>query len=218
MSCATLSGVSRCFEGVIPALTEVDLQIPAGVKVALLGPSGSGKSTLLSLLAGFECPDAGSITVLDRALSDWNPVEYRTRAIGVLFQQYHLIETLTASQNVELALFSTLSNSRRRRALGRDLLCEVGLAARLNTRANRLSGGERQRVAFCRSIVNGPRLLLADEPTGSLDSNSKQLLLRLLIDWIDAGNRTLVVATHDPDVAALCDQVVRLHDGRVVSA
>ncbi len=216
MSFVTMTGLGRCYRGVIRALTAIDISIAPGEKVALLGPSGSGKSTLLSIIAGFECPDEGHISVGGRPLSDWPVVEYRTRIIGILFQQYHLLESLSASQNVELALFPTCTDPTRRRALSQQLLERVGLGERVDARANRLSGGERQRVAFCRSIVNGPRLLLADEPTGSLDSASKRLLLRLLHDWIDTEQRTLIVATHDTEVAAGCDRIIQLRDGRVV--
>ncbi len=213
-----IRGLSRSYGGIIPALVDVDLSIDSGEMVALLGPSGSGKSTLLSLIAGFEYPDRGSVAVDGRVVNARDAVDYRRNVIGVLFQHYHLLETLTACQNIELAMFPTHAEPMQRYRRARDLLQQVGLAARADQIANRLSGGERQRVAFCRSIVNQPRLLLADEPTGSLDTASKLELLQLLRRWMDAERRTLVVATHDADVASACSRVVRLRDGRLEAA
>lgn len=213
-----IRGLSRSYGGIIPALVDVDLSIDSGEMVALLGPSGSGKSTLLNLIAGFEYPDRGSVAVDGRVVNARDAVDYRRNVIGVLFQHYHLLETLTACQNIELAMFPTHAEPMQRYRRARDLLQQVGLAARADQIANRLSGGERQRVAFCRSIVNQPRLLLADEPTGSLDTASKLELLQLLRRWMDADRRTLVVATHDADVASACSRVVRLRDGRLEAA
>lgn len=213
-----LDDVSCIFQGVIRALDGVALSIAEGETVALLGPSGSGKSTLLSLIAGFEKPTSGTVAVAGRPVGDWPQQTLYTRMLGFLFQRYHLLEHLSASRNVELAMFPTVSDPRQRREKSRQLLERVGLGARIDSRALHLSGGERQRVAFCRSIANQPRLLLADEPTGSLDQASKRPLLDLLVEHTAAQGGTLVVATHDPAVADICGRTIRLEDGRILAS
>ena len=211
-----LESLSCVFQGVITALDRVSLAIAEGETVALLGPSGSGKSTLLSLIAGFERPTAGTISIAGRAITDWPREHFRTNILGFLFQRFHLFEHVSACRNVELAMFPTCDDPKIRRARSQQLLESVGLGARIDSRVVHLSGGERQRVAFCRSIANRPRMLLADEPTGSLDRASKRLLLDLLNEHIGSSDGTLVVATHDPAVAEICGRIVELQDGRVL--
>ena len=147
-----------------------------------------------------------------------NPDEFRLRIVGFLFQQFHLLEHLSAVRNVELALFPTCRQPRQRFLKSRKLLEDVGLGERLMVQATDLSGGERQRVAFCRSIANQPRLLLADEPTGNLDRASSQRLLSTLTDHMRRHQSTLIVATHDDDVARICSRVIRLQDGKVLES
>lgn len=210
-----LEAVHCTFQGVIKALDGVSLSIEDGENIALLGPSGSGKSTLLSVIAGFERADSGLVEVAGQPIKDWCPQKFRTSVLGFLFQRYHLFEYLSAVENVELALFTTCSDADERRARSTELLRRVGLGARIDSRAVYLSGGERQRLAFCRSIANKPRLLLADEPTGSLDHKSKGMLLELLSEHMAREGGTLIVATHDPGVAQSCRRIVELIDGRV---
>jgi len=213
-----VNNVSRIYQKVIVALNDVNLIIDRGEKVALLGPSGSGKSTLLSLIAGYDAPTRGCISLSGRNVADWPPVELLTHQIGFLFQQFFLLDNLTAVQNIELALFPTCSILRKRRELSLMLLERVALKHRAHSRVLDLSGGERQRIAFCRSIINSPVLLLADEPTGNLDTASKKLLLDLLCEYNEKYNCTLLLTTHDPDVADICNRVIHLQDGKVVKA
>ncbi len=218
MPLVNLQNVCRTFGGVITALDNVSLSVFEGETIALLGPSGSGKSTLLSLIAGFETASSGTLTVAGKSIHDWHPDEFRLRIVGFLFQQFHLLEHLSAVRNVELALFPTCRQPRQRFLKSRKLLEDVGLGERLMVQATDLSGGERQRVAFCRSIANQPRLLLADEPTGNLDRASSQRLLSTLTDHMRRHQSTLIVATHDDDVARICSRVIRLQDGKVLES
>ena len=217
MALVELQGVSRVFGGVFSALDDVSISVSAGETVALLGPSGSGKSTLLNIVAGFETPSSGSVVVGGKSVDSWQPEEYRQDIIGFLFQQFYLLDHLSAVRNVELALFPTCRKARQRYIISRNILTDVGLGGRLHSKAALLSAGERQRVAFCRSIVNQPRLLLADEPTGNLDKASGQTLLSMLADYMREKHGTLIVATHDDAVAAICRRTIRLEDGRVVA-
>ncbi|MGD9265018.1 MAG: ABC transporter ATP-binding protein [Lysobacterales bacterium] len=217
MALVELHGVSRIYGGVIGALDDVSMSVSGGEMVALLGPSGSGKSTLLSVIAGFENPSSGSVLVAGKPVGSWRPEEFRQDIVGFLFQQFFLLDHLSAVRNVELALFPTCRKARQRYRIASELLTEVGLANRLHSRTALLSGGERQRVAFCRSIANQPRLLLADEPTGNLDKASGRKLLTILAGYMQEKQGTLIVATHDDEVAAICQRTIRLEDGRVVA-
>lgn len=197
------------------ALAGVSLSLRRGEQVALLGPSGSGKSTLLSIIAGFDVPTSGQVFFAGIDIASRPAWRWVGREIGFLFQSLHLVGWLSPLENVELALIPTTSDAGVRRARSRDLLERAGLGARLDIPVRDLSGGERQRVAFCRAIANRPELLLADEPTGALDSHSKQQLLDLMRDRLATDGAALLVATHDQEVAAICDRVVRLRDGRI---
>ncbi|RLE23369.1 MAG: ABC transporter ATP-binding protein [Acidobacteria bacterium] len=216
MSLVSLHNICRIYGSVVTALDNVSLSVCEGETIALLGPSGSGKSTLLNIIAGFETPSSGSLTVSGKSINDWHPDDFRLHMVGFLFQQFHLVEHLSAVRNVELALFPTCRHPRQRFLKSSQLLRDVGLGKRLQVQAADLSGGERQRVAFCRSIANQPRLLLADEPTGNLDEASSQMLLSTLTDHMQNHGTTLIVATHDDDVARICSRIVRLKDGKVV--
>ena len=218
MSLVNLEGISRIYGGVITALDRVSLSVMEGEAAALLGPSGSGKSTLLNIIAGFESASSGTVTVAGTRIEKWHPDELHLHGVGFLFQQFHLIEHLSAVRNVELALFPTCRQARERFLKSSRSLEEIGLGHRLHVPAADLSGGERQRVAFCRSIVNRPRLLLADEPTGNLDQAASRVLLSILVDHIRQHGTTLIVATHDDEVAAICDRIIRLEDGSVVDS
>jgi len=200
-------------------LDDVTLHVPAGGHVALTGPSGAGKSTLLALLGGLERPQTGTVRVGDvdlTGLAGNALAAYRRETVGFVFQHFGLLEALTAQENVELA--ATLSGrrpgERRRRAL--ELLDRVGVADRARHRPLQLSGGERQRVAIARALANGPRLVLADEPTGNLDEDSALAVVELLETLPAQHGCTLVVVTHNRSIAARAPTRVALRAGRVV--
>ena len=201
----------------VHALVEVDEQIAAGEHVAIMGPSGSGKSTLLNILGLLDRPSSGSYRLDDREVANLDEAELtevRRHQIGFVFQFFHLVSRLTALENVELPMiFAGIPRDERRKKAS-DLLRAVGLGERADHRPDQLSGGERQRVALARATVMGPGLLLADEPTGNLDTVSGQQVLKLLQE-MNKNGLTLVVVTHDPDVARLADRVLILADGRV---
>ncbi|WP_445394985.1 ABC transporter ATP-binding protein [Streptomyces sp. LE64] len=201
----------------VRACDGVDLRIEDGETVALTGPSGSGKSTLLYLLGALERADAGTIDVAGErisALKRAGLAAYRRR-VGFVFQRFHLLPTLTALDNVIAPMLPyRVDFDRRTRA--RELLLSVGLQGREEFLPSKLSGGQQQRVAVARALIGGPRLILADEPTGNLDSRSSEEVLDLLTGLRERHGTTVVMATHDPDVVARCDRVVRLRDGKVV--
>ncbi|MFD7985857.1 ABC transporter ATP-binding protein [Kitasatospora indigofera] len=214
-----LAGVGRIFPGPPPvtALHPSDLEIRRGEYVAVTGPSGSGKSTLLHLLGLLDTPSTGSYELdgIDTArLGDRDRSTLRGQRIGFVFQSFHLLAHRTAEENVLLAQLYNRTPRARRRAAAREALARVGLAHRTRALPGTLSGGERQRVAIARALVNGPSLLLCDEPTGNLDSaNAEAVLTRF--DDLHAQGHTLVVITHDPAVAARAERSVRIGDGRL---
>jgi putative ABC transport system ATP-binding protein len=202
----------------VDVLTEVTLDVPAGQFLAVAGPSGSGKSTLLGLIAGLDQPTAGRIHVAGveiTRLSEDALARFRRDTLGYVFQAYHLIPTLTALENVAVPLELAGDSDALPRATA--LLAEVGLADRAHHYPVQLSGGEQQRVAVARAMARRPALLLADEPTGNLDSGTGKQIIELLVGLRDTLASTLVLVTHDPALAARADRVVTLRDGRVVS-
>ena len=216
-----LAGVSRRYEpGASPVLDGVDLALAAGDTVAIVGPSGAGKSTLLNLAGALDRPDAGRVLFagLDLgALDDEAAAAFRSRSVGFVFQEHHLMPACTALENVlvpTLAPGAPLSPAQAHaRAL--ELLARVGLAGKEARRPAQLSGGERQRVAVARALIHRPRLLLADEPTGSLDAAAADQLAALLVELRDAEGTALLVVTHAPDVAARMRRVVALAAGKL---
>ncbi|MFG2904363.1 ABC transporter ATP-binding protein [Kitasatospora sp. NPDC048286] len=214
-----LSGVHKEF-GDAKALDGLDLRIRAGEAVAVMGPSGCGKSTLLNMVAGLDRPTAGTVRVHGQDLGQLNEhglALFRRRHIGMIFQFFNLIDDLPALDNVALAaqLTGTSARQARRRAL--ELLDELGVAHRKDVYPATLSGGERQRVAVARALMNRPALLLADEPTGALDSRSGEQVMDLLIDLNQIG-QTLLIVTHDPKLATRCaNRLVEVADGRVAN-
>lgn len=203
----------------VPALRGVSLTIRHGERVALLGKSGSGKSTLLNLLGGLDRPTSGTIEVAGRdlaAMTAQQLAEHRLRTVGIIFQSFNLIATRTALQNVELPMIFAEIPPAVRREKGRLALEEVGLGQRLGHRPAELSGGEGQRVAIARALVNDPVLVLADEPTGNLDSDTAQTIMDLLLAHVGRRGSTLVLVTHDQDLARRhADRIVWLRDGRL---
>jgi ABC-type lipoprotein export system ATPase subunit len=203
--------------GLIRALDGVDLSVARSEWVAVTGPSGCGKSTLLHLIAGLDRPTSGKIFVNGRDLARIRDLdEFRRREVGLVFQLHNLLTHLTALQNVEVAMFSNGLNHGQQRERSRALLEAVGLSARGRTEPTRLSGGERQRLAIARALANEPAVLLADEPTGNLDSASVKRLLDLLREIRESRGVTILLVTHDPNVASAADRVIRMRDGRVI--
>ena len=212
-------GVCRSFDnGRVHALRGIDLQIAAGECLAITGPSGSGKSTLLHLLGTLDRPTSGEIFFERRPLAaEHDLASFRARTVGFIFQSFNLLPTLTALENVQIPMFEMGWPAAQRRVRAQALLERVGLADHLHQRPAQLSGGERQRVAIARSLANEPRLLLADEPTGNLDSASALATIELLERLQQERNMTLLIVTHSPEIAARAGRTVRLLDGCHVS-
>jgi len=211
-----LSGVRKSFEdGSVQALRDVSFTVEAGTLVALTGASGSGKSTILNLVAALDTPDAGSITVAGRRVAELDdPAGYRAETIGFVFQAHNLLPTLTASENVQIPMFGRRPRAERAER-ARLLLEQVGLESRAHARPAVLSGGERQRVAIARALANEPLLLLADEPTGALDSATGKQVLDLLDQARRSRGTTILLVTNDDEVAARAQRTLRLRDGLI---
>ena len=202
----------------VSAVDGVDLQIDAGEYIAIVGPSGSGKTTMLQLLGALDRPTSGEVA-FEQAnmarMSDAELARLRRTTLGFIFQQFNLIPTLTARQNVEAALAPTDVPSSQRHARAGELLRQVGLRARADHLPSQLSGGEQQRVAIARALANEPRVLLADEPTGNLDTTTGEELMVLLEELWRSSGLTIVLVTHDRTIAAAAPRMVRMRDGRV---
>lgn len=211
-------GVKKEYDGgAVKALRGVDFRIQQGEFVAIIGQSGSGKSTLLQMLGALDHPDAGTLTYRGESMVDFpNPAKYRAREIGFVFQAFHLLPTFTAVENVQLPMFETEVTAADRHARAVELLKSVGLEHRMNHFPTKLSGGERQRVAIARSLANRPSVLLADEPTGNLDSENAASVLELLMRFHREQNMTLVLVTHDPAIAGRASRRIQMKDGQIV--
>jgi putative ABC transport system ATP-binding protein len=211
--------VKRYDEGRIVALDGMSLAVAGGEHVAIVGPSGCGKSTLLHLVAALDRPDAGRLVVAGHDLArEADLSHFRARHVGIVFQLHNLLPTLTALENVEIPMFELGVGRRERGERARDLLALVGLEQREGNRPAELSGGERQRVAIARALANEAPIVLADEPTGALDSRAGAGVLDLLERIRAERGATLVVVTHDAGIAARADRVVRMLDGRALPA
>ncbi|MEX0863899.1 MAG: ABC transporter ATP-binding protein [Acidimicrobiia bacterium] len=204
----------------VEALTDVDLGVRSGTMVAVRGRSGSGKTTLLNLLGGLDRPTSGRVLVDSEDLTtmdDEQLVEVRRVKVGFIFQAFGLIPILTARENVQVPLRLTHTDVAERETRSRALLELVGLGDRGDHRPHELSGGEQQRVAIARALANTPRVILADEPTGQLDTRTGQTIVELIRTLIRSEHVAVVIATHDPAPLAIADSVVELRDGRIVS-
>jgi ABC-type lipoprotein export system ATPase subunit len=205
-------------EGQVKALRGVDFFIGEGEFVAITGPSGCGKSTLLQLLGALDRPTSGTLLYRGGSLPDYpNLAYYRAREVGFIFQAFCLLPTFTAAENVQMPMFETDRSPSERRERAVELLKLVGLEHRLEHFPSKLSGGERQRVAIARSLANDPSLLLADEPTGNLDSENAHSVLELLVRLQQERGRAMVLVTHDATIAQHAKRVLRMLDGRIVS-
>ena len=216
-----LEGVSKDFgDGkIVHALADVDLRIDKGERVAVMGPSGSGKSTMLNLICGLDEPSRGSVRIdgVDLTkLDDDARTKLRREKVGMIFQTFNLLPTLTALENVALPLRLQGVSKSDAETRAKEMLVRAGLADRISHLPDKMSGGERQRVAIARALIFKPPVLLADEPTGNLDSHTGEEILTLLDQLHTELNTTVVLVTHNKEAAAHCDRILRLRDGRIV--
>lgn len=223
MSVVSCKGITKHYEGSesTQVLKGVDLTIEAGEQVAILGQSGSGKSTLLHILGLLDQGTSGNITILDEipsVLNDEKRAQFRNQNIGFIYQFHHLLMEFTALENVMMPRLIAGDDKLNAEQAATRLLEKVGLSHRLHHRPSQLSGGERQRVAIARALVNEPKLVLADEPTGNLDKKNAQQVFELFLDINKSLNTTLVVVTHDQQLAEQFGRVIQLDDGRVANA
>jgi putative ABC transport system ATP-binding protein len=203
----------------VQALRGVNLKVERGEFVAIMGPSGSGKSTLFNILGGLAPPTSGTVAIEGQDLSkldDSGRTKLRKRTVGFIFQKYNLLPTLTAEDNIQIARHIAGKAGEPHDATFQELLKELGIAGRLHHKPRALSGGEQQRVAIARALVNHPALLLADEPTGNLDSENSNAVLNILRDLNKKFGQTILMITHNPEAAAFADRIVTMRDGRVV--
>lgn len=219
IKCVNVHKRYRLGDALVPALRGVDLSIDEPGFYGIMGSSGSGKSTLLHLLAALDTPDEGEVHVAGvriDTMSERELTRFRSGEVGVVFQQFNLLPTMTALENVELPGLLAKRPARERRERATALLEALGVAHRAGHRPDALSGGEQQRVAIARALLFAPRVLLADEPTGALDSANSRALWALLADLARQREMSIVMVTHEPDAAAHCARVFTLRDGRIV--
>lgn len=211
-------GIEKSF-GTLKVLKGIDFSVTKAEVVAIMGASGAGKSTLLQILGTLSAPDTGSLTIDGtdiRSLSGDVLAEFRNRRLGFVFQFHHLLPEFTALENVMIPAFIAGRSRKEAQESATVLLGELGLAERLNHKPSELSGGEQQRVAIARALINRPAVLFADEPSGNLDSKTKAELHRLFFDLRDKYGQTIVIVTHDPELAAMCDRSLYMIDGLFV--
>ena len=211
-----IKGLKKSYDnGKIKALNGMDLIVKKGEFISIMGPSGSGKSSLLNMIGALDIADEGSINVADIDLRKTkNLSEFRSKEIGFVFQMHNLIPNLSVIENVEIPMFETNASSKDMRERALELLKSVNLEDKIDQKPTKLSGGERQRVAIARALVNHPSIILADEPTGSLDSKTGEVILNLLKDLHTKENVTLVMVTHEPYVGNMAERIVNVLDGK----
>ena len=202
--------------GLVKALNGVSFEIEEGEAVSIMGPSGCGKSTLLNLIGTLDMPTEGQIWIAGKNIADYSPTDlFRAKYLGFIFQFHHLIPNLSLLENVELPMFSLPIPNRLRRNKAIALLKEMGLEDRMNFVPTRVSGGERQRAAIARAMINDPQIILADEPTGSVDTVIGNKILDFLVDLCDTKKITMVIATHNHEVAARTKRIIRMRNGLI---
>jgi len=200
--------------GLVEALKGISLDVKKSEIVAVMGPSGCGKSTLLNLIGALDNPSGGEIFIEGRDIRDFKPFDrFRAAMIGFVFQFYHLIPSITLLENVEIPMYAFSLPKKERRERAENILREMGLAGRMRFLPTRVSGGERQRAAIARAVVNEPRIILADEPTGNLDSETGKMILDLIMSRCRRKETTMLIATHDPGIAAKADRIIHIRDG-----
>lgn len=212
-----LRGITKSFDH-LQVLRGIDLDIEAGQVVSIVGPSGAGKTTLLQIMGTLDRPDAGSIEIAgtDVGVMGQNKLaEFRNRQIGFVFQFHQLLPEFTALENVMIPAFIAGKTRKEARGHAEELLAFMGLSERADHKPNELSGGEKQRVAVARALINQPAVVMADEPSGSLDSHNKEELHRLFFDLRDRFGQTFVIVTHDEHLAELCDRTIHMQDGMI---
>lgn len=212
-----LEKVSKSFDnGLVKALDEVSLTVKEGSIISLMGPSGCGKTTLLNIIGTLESPEQGRVMIQNQSLDSYRPFHYyRTCMVGFVFQFHHLIPCLTLLENVELPMYSKKISKNERRKRACELLQTVDLGHRINFIPAKVSGGERQRTAIARSLVNNPRIILADEPTGSIDSENGRIIMDYMIKLCQKHKTTFLMATHNKEIAARSDRIIFMKDGRL---
>ncbi|MGL5153221.1 MAG: ABC transporter ATP-binding protein [Clostridium sp.] len=210
----------HAFEESLHVLKDINLTINKGEIIAIVGKSGSGKSTLLNVLAAFINPEEGEMKILDETIFDYDDeklASFRREHLGFIFQSYNLIPSMSAIENVQLPLEIAGVNRDERYNMAGEILKILGLDSRKNYYANALSGGEQQRVAIGRAIITNPSIILADEPTGNLDSKSGKEVLECLFKINKDNNTTMILVTHDEDLAKMADRIIRIKDGRIIN-
>jgi putative ABC transport system ATP-binding protein len=222
MQAISLKKISKTYKAghlVVPVLFDVDLDVESGGMVALMGPSGSGKSTLVNIIGLLDRPTKGSVYIggeeIKMSFSDSKLASLRSEKIGFVFQSFQLLPSISILENVLLPTIYSKKNKNTALKRAKDLLKDLGLANRLKHRPNELSGGEKQRVAIARSLINDPEFILADEPTGNLDSKSGSEVMQIL-EELRVKGKTIIVVTHDPQIAAYCQKTVQIFDGKII--
>ncbi len=213
----SVKNVTKSFDkGLIQVLRGIDLEIEQGETVALCGPSGGGKSTLLHLIAGIDEPDSGEIIIDGKSLlNEAARTQMLRHTIGFVFQLHNLIPDLSLEENCLIPAVATGKSRTQARQRLLQLAERIGISHRLKNRIQELSGGERQRTAICRALMNHPSIIIADEPTGALDEQNRDLVLNLLLELVEEENATLIMATHDPELAARCQNTYHIVDGMI---